>query len=292
MADGRSAVQLVAALEATSSRKDDHLVEEVGMLEQDGRRLAYLMTMPRDRPKRTGVVICHSWFEFKMLQSAEIALARAVALSGFSAIYIQAPGMGDSSGVYSDCTVEARVGTALRAAEELLACGQFPDRVCMFGARMGAAIAARAAQELGPGSSLAMWDPALNSSDYWKQAKRFGRVVATLGPRTKQFATPDESLAATGRASFLGYQVTQEMVDDLQNIDSIVDGPKSTGPALILSLNDQMVSAATRTVSSFVQEVDGVSLGRPKPRHLIHMGVKEAKEAVEATVGWMERRLN
>lgn len=289
MTTARLAPDLIAELEQHSRREDEQIVEEVGMLSHEGKRLAFLLVRPKVPSRTTAVVVCHSLFEFKMLQSAEIALARAAANQGFPAIYVQAPGMGDSEGPSEGCTVDVRVAASLAAATYVRDRRPEVEHICLFGARLGGAVAALAAQEL-PETSIAVWDPAFTAEDYWKQAKRFGRVVATLSAE-RTFADPEEQLSKTGKASFLGYQLTRDLIDDLTRIDSVSHGPRLKGPALVVSLNDQMVAAAVKTLSGFVDDVEGASLGRPKPRHLIHMGIQEAKEAVGATLEWMERRL-
>lgn len=287
---GVHATDLVAELETHSRREDSCVVEEVGMLPLDGQRLMFLFVRPRAAPRRTGLVLCHSLFEFKMLQSAEIALARAAARKGFASIYMEAPGTGDSEGSLEECTIDARIETAHAGAEELKARVPEVERICMFGARLGAAVAALAAQQTDREAALAIWDPAFKADDYWKQTKRFARVVAAMS-RQRSHVDPDRQLALNGRASLLGYTVTKRIVDDLARINVVTEGPELHGPTFVLSLNDQMASGVVTTVSLFASDVEGVSLGRPKPRHVIHMGLKEAVDALNATVSWMERRL-
>ena len=283
--------ELVTRLQAHSRRQDDRVIEDLGALTHEGHRLMYLMIRPRTQPARCGVVVCHSLFEFKMLQSAEIAVARSAASCGHASIYIQAPGSGDSEGKLEDCSIDDRVAAALAAFSELRSHVPEIERACMFGARLGAAVAVLAAQRLGPDSSIALWDPAFKADDYWTQSKRFARVVSTLA-RDTSWSDPDKQLANEGRASFLGYTISAKTVEDLGAIEKVSQGPPLQGPSLVVSLNDKMLSSALSTVRRFASDVEGESLGRPKPRHVIHMGVKEATEAVGATVGWMQRRLS
>ena len=283
--------ELVARLQAHSRRQDDRVSEELGVLTHEGQRLIFLMIRPRNRPARAGVVVCHSLFEFKMLQSAEVAFARSAASCGYASIYIQAPGSGDSEGSLENLMIDDRVGVALAAFRELSSSVPEIGRACMFGARLGAAVAALAAQRLGPDSSLVLWDPVFKADDYWTQGKRFARVVSTLA-RDTTYSDPDKQLADKGRASLLGYTVSAKTVEDLAAIDRVTDGLLLQGPSLVVTLNDKMLASALSTVRRFAPDVEGASLGRPKPRHVIHMGVKEATEAVGASVGWMQRRLS
>jgi hypothetical protein len=155
---------------------------------------------------------------------------------------------------------------------------------------MGAAVAALAARQARDHACLVMWDPALEAADYWKQSKRFARVVATLA-RHESFVDPDEQLRDGDRASFLGYTINRRTVEDLRTMDTVVEGTPIGGPILVVSLNDQMLSGAVSSARRLGTDVEGVSLGRPRPRHVIHMGMKEASEAVGATIEWMNRRI-
>ena len=277
-------------LRAHAAIAHDGIVEQHAMIGPDGQRLFAVTAIPAAgrTVRRTGVVVCHSFFEMKMLQGAELAFARDAARRGYPGVYVQAPGMGDSEGDPLVCTVEARVDAALRAAEHL--CEQAPvERLCFVGARFGAAVAVLAAARRPPPVALALWDPALDAAEYWKHTRRFARVVAALDRARREDA--DRQLDRRGTAVVVGYTISRELREDLHAIDAVGSLAALETPALVVGLNEPLARSAAGALEPVLGAVERASLGLPKPKNLIRLRIGDARAAAASTLAWMEQRL-
>ena len=257
------------------------------MLPGDVPLFSVVMT-PTERPRRTALVVCHSYFEMKMFQGTELSLLRQAAEIGYPGIYVQVPGMGDSHGATTDCLVEDRVAAVLLAADHVLEASD-ADRICFVGARFGAAIALLAATRCNATAGVALWDPTLRGDDYWRELRRFERVVGAI--RGRRTADPDDELATHGRTGTVGFPVTQQQRDDLRTIDAIHGRPRLAIDALVVGLNDAQLRPKVRQLEPLLGAIETATLSGPRPRHLIHLRIADAQGSIQPTVSWLQRTL-
>lgn len=266
------------------------VTEEAGFLpDGEGARFSVLIRPSDDPPARTAVVVCHSWFELRMLQGAEFAFLRSAAEAGFAGRYIQAVGAGDSPGPVEACTLTERVAAARAAAHQLLEELPEVEQVAYFGARLGGAVALMAAASEERSSAVIAWDPALRAQEYWKQSRRFARVVGALGRRAVE--DHDAALAAGRGTTLVGYEVTRALRADLDRLDGLLGGRLAADVGYVVALNDALLTSLRRDVGRFVDDVQGTGLGIPRPRHLIRLRIEDAHRAIDPTVDWMDRTL-
>lgn len=278
------AAGLRGRLESLASHQGDGFTERTGLLEVEGDRLLYVLVTPTGIARTTGLFICHSFLELPMLQRTELQLARAAARSGYPSLYLQAPGAGDSEGDETRLTISTRVAAAragVRGLRDLV-----PDlqKVCLMGARLGSAIAVMASKYVEETAALALWDPIFDPERYWKQMRRLARVIAVVG-RQRGFEDPDKELQRRGWASMFGNVITDELKRDLDGI-SKARSVEIDVPVFLLSLNSRMVRDSMEGI--LATDIEVADLGRGDVGHL---GLRDAPEAVEPTLRWMERRL-
>lgn len=271
---------------ATKEGPDIH--ESTGMLTMDGRNLLYVMVQPKEDARPWGVVVCPSMFEFSRFQPTEITFLRRAARLGFPGIYLEPPGMGDSEGSPTGCTIEERIRAGLAALallqETSTSTGLAP---CWFGARLGAGVAMLAAERYGGPSALVAWDVIADADTYWAQARRLARVSA-VAQKNRSFKDPAKSLQETGVASFLWLPVTREIKRDLHHLDDLGSRLRVDGPAFVIVMNDEELPHVKHRIASAARELEGESLGRDE---LDHLGVSEAAAAIEPSLAWMSRKL-
>lgn len=279
--------QIRRALLAHTQCRSSGTIEEAGMLATEQGELFSVLVRPSNgTPSRIGIVVCHSWFELRMLQRTEFDLLRAAAAVGFPGRYVQAPGAGDSAGAVTSCTIAARVAAALSAAEQLRRDVPELDEVAFVGARLGGAIAVLAGAQEGRNAPVILWDPCFSSGDYWRQSKRFARVVAALGRQRVEDVDP---ILARGEEAFLvGYRVTPELRRDLAEIDRVASVGRVSRAALVIGLNDGSLAPQRREVLRLAEQVDGHRLGPPKARNLIRLRIEDAQRAVDPSVSWLQ----
>ena len=276
-----------AALSAHAEVALDGCVERASMLPSPGGRLFAVTLAPADCARTTALVVCPSYFELKFFQRVEIGLLRSAAATGRAGVYVQPQGFGDSEGDAATCTVARRVDAALIAADAALALPGV-ESVCFVGARLGAPVALLAAGRMGS-ASVALWDPALDGDDYWKQTRRFARVMNALGMGAVE--DPDRSLERDGEVLAVNHLLTSALRDDLRSIAAVRTLPPMQHPSLVVGLNDALLHGATSALRGVLPQLEDVSLGLPKLRHAIHLRIGEAEDAVDATLEWAGRRL-
>lgn len=278
---------IVERLRTLDRRVENGIIEEIGTFQLGDRSLLRQLFSPESgHVSDTGLVLCPSLIEFTTLQRTEIMLARRAASAGHACIYAQPPGSGDSEGDSDTCTVARRVETASQAFSELKR--RFPNvtRACFVGARLGGTIAALTAQTRGAGDGAALWDPALDASTYWEQARRMARISAVVRGHA-EFVDPQKKLEQEGRASILGHEITTELIDDLREIANLYDGPPMPGPVLVVTLSESLASEAAERLQGIAPELEVHNLAL---KNQWHLGVAEAPEAIDPTLGWIQRR--
>jgi alpha-beta hydrolase superfamily lysophospholipase len=277
---------LVSRLSRYQRREGEGYTEETGMLSHDGHPLFYAMAFPREARGPWGVVISHSFFEMFILQRSEMVLLRRFAADGVPAIYVQAPGMGDSEGVARDCRVADRVDAARVAADHLRST-QGIGSICFFGARLGGLVAALAAQRSAEETSLCVWDPVLDQGVYWKQVSRLERVAAALGRKTG-FDEPSRRLQRDGRTTVLGVETTPDQLSDLESaVSELQRNGRIDGAGLSVAL-DAASSEATRSRLEPLLSggLESVTLGL---RDSWQLGLRKGEMAIPPTLSWVSR---
>jgi len=280
--------ELAAGLAGLQQRTSDGVRETVGMLESMGQVLFFHHAAPEGERRRTGLVLCPSFFEVAMLQSAEAALTRAAAKAGFPAIYVQPAGVGDSAGDSFTCTVEDRVKAATAGFADLLE--RFPDleAPCFFGPRIGGAVATLAAQRHHLPASVVLWDPSFDPDKYWRQVRRLARVASVVG-RQKRSDDPKAQLEDNGATLVLGIPVSNMQLDDVRSVRERIDHGRIDGPAFVVSPSDSALNDARGVIAQVASgPVEGKSLGF---LDIWRLGLRQGEVAVPPTIEWMESNL-
>lgn len=284
----KTSSELAAELATLRQRTSDGVRETVGMLESMGQVLFFHQAAPEGERRRTGLVLCPSYFEVAMLQSAETALTRAAAKAGFPAIYVQPAGVGDSQGDSFACTVEDRVKAATAGYADLRE--RFPDleAPCFFGPRFGGAVATLAAQRHSGPASVALWDPSFDPDKYWRQVRRLARVISVTWQQ-KRFDDPKAQLEANGATMVIGIPVTNEQLEDAKGVRKLLNNGRIEGPALVVAPSDSALKDALGVLSRIASgPVDGKSLGF---LDIWRLGLRQGDVAIPPTIEWMESNL-
>lgn len=279
----RTVREVVAELDTMTRYSGAGYEENVDTFLWKGVRLLKVVVSPINERRETSLVICHSLFEFSKLQRSEITLARTAAAAGFRSIYVQAPGAGDSEGSPTQSKVMDRVELAVDMAGLLSHGSGREGTICFMGARLGGAVAARAAADHeGPVASI-VWDPSLEKARYWDQLKRIDRITAVSGGYRSR--DPEVLLKEGHQIALFGVKVDLDVTDDLAVLDDLVSGRSIDGPVLGVLAGSSPPQPGLAALSS---DLEIVRTGSPRAPHL---GVREAREAVEPTVEWMRRKL-
>ena len=174
-----------------------------------------------------------------------VELARALAERGFWVLRFDYAGQGESSGRYEDTSLDSRVQDIGAALVVLLERSGFAN-ASLVGARLGGSLALEAASLQPRVNGLVMVEPILDGSAY---ARNLIRVNLTMQMvmHEKVVRPSDqllEDLAAGGRVSANGYNLTRVFLDGLEALRPAERLSHITAPALIVA------AASTRVPES------------------------------------------
>ena len=161
-------------------------------------RLFGLRSEAQGAPRRTAILICHSWgAEYMRSYRALHLLAQQLAARGFETLRFDYSGTGDSADG-DGITLERWIEDIRCAARELIDLSG-ADQLCVLGLRLGALLGMRATADGLRADSVALWD-APNSGSQWiaeleaLDRQHYARKNRYLPARLRLAARPGEML--------------------------------------------------------------------------------------------------
>jgi len=159
--------------------------------------------------------------------------AERLSAAGFPVLRFDFDGTGDSGGLDSDpARVRAWIDSVGEAASELRALSGTAE-VCLFGLRMGAALAVKAAAELGDIDRLVLWNACPTGKAYVREMKAFRLFAEQTGELTARQRAAGDTREESG-----GFLLTEETVAALKALDVVKLGARAAGHALVLGRDD------------------------------------------------------
>lgn len=204
-------------------------------------------------PGKRGVVLCapHGYEEL-CTHRAWRDLAMRIAAAGMPALRFDYAGTGDSAGDEERPGQVAAWIASVRAAVRFLRAETGVEEVAMVGLRLGAAMAALAAEEIGDVEALALLAPAVTGRGYTREIKALGAI--SQAPAALAPAIPGRGREVEAG----GFTLTAETVDHLARIDlrKLARAPARRVLALAPSEipSDPKLPAALRALGAAVEE--------------------------------------
>lgn len=208
---------------------------------RNGAKLFGMVHRPRvSNGSNVGAVFCHPMgWEKTFSYRAYVEFSRFLALRGVSSCRFDAFGFGDSDGDSEDATIRSQVDDVLAAIEWLgatVGCSRF----VLIGVRLGAAIAALAAESHKAVEGLVLVSPVVKGGDYWKEwigFSQFGRMSLGQSPLDPQ--TIPSRLEAEGAVEIDGEMVGRRFVEELCAIDLTTQETSFRGKWFLSELNSK-----------------------------------------------------
>ncbi len=168
------------------------------------------------RPVSTALVICSPLHaELARNYRREVVLARTLAARGVAVQRFHYRGAGNSDGHAEEVSFSSMVADA-RLAAELVTRESEVHNLAFLGVRLGGLVAAAAAAETG-GAGLALWEPAVEGSQWFRdvfRARLIGELKQVDAPRRSRSEMLDE-LRQQGHVDVLGYLIGRALYDSL-----------------------------------------------------------------------------
>ena len=255
----------------------------MGLASGEGRLAGMLYLPAEDDPSRPAVVLCNAFAdERKSSCLAMVRLARRLASCGSPTLRFDYAGCGDSPGEFVDATVLTRIAdinTAAECVKEQTGRGQ----LCLCGLRLGATLAARAAQARTDVAGLALIEPIGDGAGYiGAQVRR--KLV-------RQMMTSGQADGHAGQADIVdldGYALRPGTVEELRGLS--LQQTTFAGPVLIVqaSFNEKV-----RRDTAAVRSACGSAGARVDVRALVlppfwgRIDIVDTTPLEDAVVGWL-----
>lgn len=175
-----------------------------------------------------GVVLCRPiGYESICAYGTYTQLAETLAYAGFDVIRFDYHGTGDSAGGDADPDRVCSWIDSIKAAVNELKRLAGVSRVCLFGLRLGATLAAQAACRLGGVESLVMWAPCATGRAFARELRAAGASRSTV-----------KGAAESKDIEALGYFYTAQTLQDLDALECQRFDIRPAKSVLILGRDD------------------------------------------------------
>lgn len=244
-----------------------------------------------------GLLICSPVAsEFEKNYRRETLLAWSLASRGIAVGRFHYRGVGHSDGEAADLSIESMIEDAEAAAQHMLG-RTGVDRVAFLGTRLGALVAAAVAGRHGE-APLALWEPVLDGTDYFREVFRAGFMADLRQGRGGQ-APSDEGMVARlrseGRVDVVGYTVGRALYDS--GVGRSLEGELGDArPVLVVQLSqsqkvrpsyralaDRLAASGFQVDVLVIDEVEAWWFGE---------GRRGKAALTQATVDWVASRLD
>ncbi len=195
-----------------------------------GGALVLLAGPLRKRPSRAWAICPTLGPEQGNLRRLEAVVARRLASSGFDVARIR-PDVGPLGGQIS---LPTRLAELEEAVELLHSRGA--GEVGLAGVLFGGTVAALAAERLET-SSLALVEPVVRGRQYARELLRREAVARLLGDEEADGDGPKSELAATGRVTIRGLELTKDAYEAIADVDLTTGLKAFAGPSLLLGIS-------------------------------------------------------
>ena len=186
-----------------------------------GQRFCVLHTPPDGREPRSAVIYLHPFAE-EMNKSRRMAAlqARRLAAEGAAVLHIDLFGCGDSSGEFAEARWDIW-RSDVRAAVGWLS-QRYPVPLTLWGLRLGAALAAEAAQDASLGvDRLLLWQPITHGGHFLSQFLRL-RVASemiTSGAANTAVRELAEALRRGECPEIVGYELNATLASTIEQLN-------------------------------------------------------------------------
>lgn len=185
-----------------------------------------------------GVVMCRPiGYEALCAYPGYALLAEKLAQAGFDVIRFDYHGTGDSAGSDTDPDRVQAWTETIHAATRELKQRSGVSHIALFGLRLGATLAARAAAELGGVDSLVLWAPCVTGRAF---ARELRAAALTRAPASGE--------AAAEHMEALGYLYTAQTLQHLHALDCRLVGAAPAKHVLIIGRDDMPLDPSLAAV--------------------------------------------
>ncbi len=240
------------------------------------------------------VVMCHPFGEEKLwAHRVYVSMARQLATRGRAVLRFDCMGIGDSSGRFDESSLSTML-TDVDAAVRELRQRTRQTSVALIGLRLGATVAALAAERRDDIDRLVLWAPIVDGARYMQDLLRIN--LTTQMAVYKEIRQDREALVAAMReghtANIEGYEMALRMYDEVTGV-KLADEPKRTSaPCLVVHVDRQPgrpVLELTRLAESYGNGTLVFAQEEPFWKEIAKF-YGDAPVLAEQTLSWLDTR--
>jgi predicted alpha/beta-hydrolase family hydrolase len=194
------------------------VTEEATLLEVAGQRIIAFVHRPAGTA-RAGVLLCGSLYgDLQVNYRREVLLCRELAGRGIAAARFHYRGTGNSDALPDGVLRFESMLEDARTAAAFLTEGAGTERVAFYGAKLGALVCARLADEA-DAAPMVLEAPAVSGADYFRQLSRADRVAGLRSEtgRADTDGSLEHRFAAVDVTEVLGHPVHRASFEDLRS---------------------------------------------------------------------------
>jgi uncharacterized protein len=217
------------------------MTEQAYFLHGDGERLFTFLHLPAG-PCSAGALICAPLAEEKLWSHRVfVSFARELAQAGYAVLRFDYRGEGDSDRPFEDSSLATRVEDARLAIGELRRHLVVEGHITVLGLRLGASVAALAADGRDDVHRLVLWDPITNGADYVQAILRSN----LMGQMARHRRVVEDREALTTRmqrgesVNVEGYELGGALFRELSELRLDQSRPPPTCANLLVGISSQ-----------------------------------------------------
>lgn len=195
---------------------------------------------PEKESNGCGFVFCHPFAEEKLwTHRVFVNFARELADLGYTVLRFDYMGHGDSEGIFSDSSIETRLSDIKCAILYLKEKMGFSCKIGLLGLRLGATLAALAAEEIEGIKNLILWDPIINGETYMRQMLRINISTQSAVYREVRYNTEAliQMMKKGGTVNVDGYEISWPLYEQTINIDMLDGDKKFLGSTILVQIS-------------------------------------------------------
>jgi len=218
-----------------------------------------------DRTRHCGILICHPiGHEYILGYRALRQLAYQLARAGFAVLRFDYYGCGDSAGDGHEGSLARWMNDIETAIEETRRRGGL-SRICLVGARLGAALSLLVGSQRPDLEGLVLWDPVVDGENYVND------LIAQHQEWLNETARTPTSQPSGQTVEVLGFPISHELQENLQRVDLLTIRRPPAKHVLML-------------------ESDKIFSGMELHDHLMGMGADSEYQHIPTPRAWLRKR--
>lgn len=207
--------------------------------ESGARSLFGVLHQPKAAPRGPAFVFVHPFGEEKLwAHRVFVSFARQLASVGHTVLRFDCMGSGDSDGEFSECSIASMLSD-VRAATDVVRSKSGSALVSLMGLRLGASVAALAAEQLAGVYHLILWAPVVDGGRYAQDLLRIN--LTTQMATYREIREDREAMVATmargGTVNVDGYEIAYPFFAETSAIQLGAGAKSHQGPCLVAQID-------------------------------------------------------